>query len=149
MKTRLKEIEKRALAEIASSQADKNTLEALKTKYLGRKGELTELFKKIGEVSAEEKPEIGKLINFVKDRITGELDKRSGTVSGEEEDPGEKIDVTLPGVSSKPGHLHPITQTIRDVCNVFVSHGFRIVEGPEIETPVSYTHLTLPTNREV
>ncbi|MBI5144067.1 MAG: phenylalanine--tRNA ligase subunit alpha [Candidatus Omnitrophica bacterium] len=130
---KLKEIEQGALKEIESS-ADKDSLEKIRIKYLGRNGILTEIFKNIGKLPPEERPEIGKLINIVKGNVTKRLDEKlkSAAVLGEEKK--EKIDVTLPGISSRLGRVHPVTKTIYEICEIFISLGFRVVEGPEIET---------------
>ncbi len=133
MKDRIKVITEEALKEIGACRAGEDTVEALRVKYLGRKGIITELFKQIGSVPAEDKPEIGKLINILKESVTRSLDEKSLLVpSAEEKAP--PIDVTLPGESGHIGRIHPITRTIDEINSLFVSLGFRIVEGPEIET---------------
>jgi phenylalanyl-tRNA synthetase alpha chain len=133
MKDQIKQIEAEALAEIVTSADDRAYLEGLRTKYLGRKGVVTELFKKMAQLPPDEKPEVGVLVNALKDALTGALDKKlSGAVQAMEE--GEIVDVTLPGVTNPPGKAHPITQVIDEICGVFGSLGFKIVEGPEIET---------------
>lgn len=133
MREELKKIETEALAEISSSSTDKASLEVLRIKYLGRKGIVTELFKKMALLTAAEKPEVGVLINALKNTLTKTLDDKLASASQAEE-VKDRIDVTLPGVARKPGKIHPITQTINEICSVFVSLGFKIVEGPEIET---------------
>jgi len=133
MKDRIKEIEELALAEIAASAGERNNVEALRVKYLGRKGLLTELFKKISELSSDEKPEAGRLINLAKASVTKALDDKMSS-GAEVEEVKDSLDVTLPGISQRPGKVHPITKTIQEICSIFVSLGFRVVEGPEIET---------------
>jgi phenylalanyl-tRNA synthetase alpha chain len=133
MKDEIKQIEQEALNEIASSGNDKSALEALRIKYLGRKGIVAELFKKILELPIGEKPQAGSLLNLLKNTITKALDEKMFLSAGPEEEK-ERIDVTLPGIAGNPGHLHPITKTINEICRVFISIGFRVVEGPEIET---------------
>ncbi len=133
MKDQIKNIEKEALAEISASLGDKASLEELRIKYLGRKGIIAGLFKEMQKLPAIEKPEAGVLTNALKNTITKVLDERLLSASQIE---GEKaiVDVTLPGIAGSPGKIHPITQTIYQICDVFVSLGFKIVEGPEIET---------------
>jgi phenylalanyl-tRNA synthetase alpha chain len=87
----------------------------------------------MGSVSAEERPEIGGLINKLKERIVCLLDEKEALASTGEEI-GPSIDVTLPGVPRRIGKIHPIIRTIDDICSLFISLGFRVVEGPEIET---------------
>lgn len=134
MKDRIKAIEEEALKEIASSEGASDVLEGLRIKYLGRKGVVTELFKKMGEVPPEEKAATGALINSLKESITGSIDAKLASSVGAADDAKDRIDVTLPGTGPRPGSIHPITRTIDEICSLFVSLGFRVVEGPEIET---------------
>jgi phenylalanyl-tRNA synthetase alpha chain len=133
MKEQIKQIGQEALNEIASSGANKDSLEALRVKYLGRKGIVTGLFKKLAELPSADRPEIGGLINALKNDVTRALDEKL-FLTARDEDAKDHIDVTLPGVSRGPGRAHPIMQTIDQICDVFISLGFKIVEGPEIET---------------
>jgi len=134
MKEKLKEIEQTALAEIVSAKNGREEIENLRIKYLGRKGVITELFKKIALLSPAQKPEAGRLLNLLKDTVTKALDEKLDSVAGSEESSGEKTDVTLPGIPARLGRLHPITKTIAEICDIFISMGFMVVEGPEIET---------------
>ena len=133
MEEQLKQIEGQALKDIASAQDDKVSLEALRIRYLGRKGIVTELFKKMAELPPAEKPEMGVLINALKGTITKALDEKLGLAAQVEEEK-DRVDVTLPGISKKPGRIHPVTQAIDRICDIFISLGFKIVQGPEIET---------------
>ncbi len=133
MKDRIRVITEEANAEIAACQAGKDAVEALRIKYLGRKGIITELFKQIGSVPPADKPEVGKLLNILKEGVTRSLDEKSSMVSLAQEE-FACIDVTLPGASGHIGKIHPITKTIEEINALFVSLGFRVVEGPEIET---------------
>jgi phenylalanyl-tRNA synthetase alpha chain len=130
---RIKAIEEEALKEVASCAGGVEGLEALRIKYLGRKGVITELFKKMGGVSPADKAETGRLINVLKEKVAKALDEKTAA-SGAEEEAGDKIDITLPGIPARPGSIHPITKTINEICGLFISLGFRVVEGPEIET---------------
>ncbi len=134
MKDQIRQVQENALSEIAASSNEAAAIEAIRIKYLGRKGAVTELFKNMGSVPASEKPEMGQLLNALKNAVTDAIDEklRNSTAAGEET--LEKIDITLPGISRKQGHIHPITKTIYEICDMFVSIGFRVVEGPEIET---------------
>lgn len=143
MRQQIQDIEKEALREIdAAASGD---LQALRVKYLGRKGIITELFKKMGGVSPADRPEIGRLINVLKDTVTARLDSKVDSAAGSGVANTEKIDVTLPGITKKPGRIHPITKTIEEICDVFISIGFRVVEGPEIETEhYNFESLNIP-----
>ena len=132
MKDRIKELEQSAFSEVGAV-SDGEALEKLRIKYLGRKGLITELFKKMGEISSAEKGEIGKLINALKNDVTKALDEKASTVLATGVSNGEKTDVTLPGISKEPGTIHPVSRTIQEICDIFISLGFKVVEGPEIE----------------
>ena len=129
---KIKELEVNALAEIASA-LDADTLGKTRIKYLGRKGLITELFKSMAEVSAEEKAEMGRLINSLKENVTKALEDKASNFSGSISSKSEKIDITLPGITVQAGTIHPISKTIKDICDIFISLGFKVVEGPEIE----------------
>ena len=114
---------------------DSAVLENVRVKYLGRKGFVAGLFKEMGNLSAGERPQVGAGINRLKNEISASLDTRRDAVSLEKrKDAGEEIDITLPGIRNTAGHLHPLTQVMNEICEIFVSMGFEIVEGPEIET---------------
>ena len=143
MRQRIQDIEREAIGEIDAASGQE--IEALRVKYLGRKGIITELFKKMGEVSSEERPEIGRLINLLKETVSGRLDGKAGCSSGQSATHAESIDTTLPGMALSPGRIHPITKTIEEICEVFISLGFRVVEGPEIETEhYNFESLNIP-----
>ena len=133
MKDTLKAIQGEVLAAIAAA-GDAGALEAVRIKYLGRKGIITELFKKIGSVPADERPAVGVLINELKVSASMALDGKTAALASTAEEHRKKIDVTLPGAPRAIGRIHPITKTIGEICDLFVSLGFRVVEGPEIET---------------
>lgn len=132
MKEKIREIEESAVSEI-NIAGDGDAIEKLRIKYLGRKGLITELFKKMGEVPPEEKGEIGKLINSLKNNVAKALDDKAVSVSAVAGAKAEKIDITLPGIIKETGTVHPVSRTMREICNIFISLGFKIVEGPEIE----------------
>ena len=132
MREKIKEIENSAFAEIASS-VDSGSLEKLRVKYLGRKGLITELFKKMNEVASEDKGEVGKLINSLKNGVTRAFDEKASSLSSSGTVKREKVDITLPGITKEPGTIHPISRTIKEICGIFISLGFKVVEGPEIE----------------
>lgn len=131
---RIKEIERQALDEIESSKGNADLLELARIKYLGRKGIITELFKKIADVPSGERPEAGRLINVLKETVAQRLNEAIQSVTRAYDYKGEKVDITLPGISRSLGKVHPITKTVAEICEIFISLGFRVVEGPEIET---------------
>lgn len=128
----LTQLEIRARKEFASIK-DAETLETLKLKYLSRKGELAVLSSRLKEVSAAEKPEAGKIMNQVKKTIQELFDSQSET-SSKLTAASKGIDTTMPPTATVPGSLHPLTQVIEEICDIFSSLGFRVATGPEMET---------------
>ena len=132
MRDKIRDIEKNATEEIALA-ADADALEKARVKYLGRKGLITELFKGMSAVSPVDRAEVGKLINSLKEAASRAFDEKFAGLSSGRDSERQKIDITLPGITRETGHLHPISKTIEEICSVFISLGFKVVEGPEIE----------------
>ena len=134
MEKQLREIEKEALEAIEKAR-DSRALEELKIRFLGRKGQLTSILKSLGSLPKEQRPLVGKLSNEIKNRIERALKERlkglKNAATGPELIKG--FDPTLPGRRLPPGHLHPITQILDEVCQVFEKMGFSVAQGPEIE----------------
>ncbi|MFA5322429.1 MAG: phenylalanine--tRNA ligase subunit alpha [Smithella sp.] len=131
----LQNLEKDALAELSTAKTEDQFLN-IRTKYLGRKGLLTGLLRNIAQVSDNEKPLFGKLCNELKNSLNSKIDEALLEQANRNKENillKEKIDVTLPGNAVKYGHIHPVVQIRREICSVFSSFGFSIVEGPEIE----------------
>lgn len=129
----LKEIEKRAKEEILRAR-DKVNLRKIEKKYLGKEGEIRKFTKRLKEISQEERREVGKEINVLKESLKSLIGEKAREIGEKEEDRGPKIDITIPGKKIERGHLHPLTLTIREIEEIFHSMGFSIIEGPEIET---------------
>ncbi|MBU1084517.1 MAG: phenylalanine--tRNA ligase subunit alpha [Candidatus Omnitrophota bacterium] len=119
-------------AELASCRSEKE-IEAVKVKFAGRKGELTEILRSLSGLSAEQKKEAGKYANMLKLDISAKLDEAGKKVRNEAR-VDEIIDITLPGITRPAGTMHPLTKVLDKINNIFVSMGFSIAEGPEIET---------------
>ncbi len=139
MKEKLKEIKEQALESISEvvTTEDLEKLEKLRVKYLGRKGEITDVLKGMGKLPAEERPIMGQLANTVRDEIEtsievikAKLEEEAKTLRLE----SEAIDVTINTDKEKLGHRHPLLKTIDELEDLFISMGFTVVEGPEIET---------------
>ena len=109
---------------------DKDTLEAIRVKYLGRKGEINKLFKEIVDFSIEEKRRLGNEINQLKNELIHELDAR---LSIFEQKPEVKFEPLLPGKIAHIGHAHPIAQTFAQIISFFKGYSFTVEKGPEIE----------------
>lgn len=136
MKEQLEKIRQLAESELAECNAS-DALEALRVKYLGKKGELTAILKQMGGLSAEERPIIGQLANEVRRSIEDKLAARTAALKSKlaaKKLKEETIDVTLPGKVQSVGKLHPLTAVLNEVKEVFLGMGFEVVEGPEVET---------------
>ena len=124
-----------ATAEIEAA-ADLAALDAVRVRYLGKKGALTELLKQLGKVPADERPARGQAINGAKQQVQATLDARRAALDEAKlatQLAAETLDVTLPGRGQARGGLHPITQTLQRIERLFAQAGFAVVEGPEIE----------------
>ena len=136
MEEKINGIKERAASEIKASGST-GALEELRIKYLGKKGEITELVKTLKDLADEEKPRIGKLINELKNATEELIKSRSEELGNIEKSSRMRsgvIDVTLPERGIKHGRIHPITRTLEEVKNIFKGLGYSIVEGPDIET---------------
>jgi phenylalanyl-tRNA synthetase alpha chain len=133
MKHELAEVEKEALEAIQAT-SDMAEARAVKARYLGRKGLLTGLLRRVPSLPLAERPEMGRRANEVKERLERALE---AVVKALETAPGgplgEVLDVTLPGRPVAMGRVHPITQIARAICAIFQRLGFEIVEGPDVE----------------
>ncbi|NMB17721.1 MAG: phenylalanine--tRNA ligase subunit alpha [Firmicutes bacterium] len=112
-------------------------LEAIRVKYLGKKGEVTQLLRGMGKVPPEERPRLGKLVNEARDKLERALQEAGGKLASLEEQrrlEGERVDITLPGRRPPLGHKHPLTLVLDEIKHVFRGMGFDVVQGPEVET---------------
>lgn len=115
---------------------DVKALDDVRVQYLGKKGELTQLLKGLGKLSAEERPAAGALINEAKDALQLALDTRKSELEAAAltaKLASETLDVTLPGRRDELGGLHPVTKTMQRIEAFFGSIGYTVAEGPEIE----------------
>ena len=109
-------------------------LDQLKIKYMGRSGSVTNLLREISSVQKEDRPRFGADANKLKSEISDLLSRKIKEVQGGFNGKSiHNLDVTLPGRSPIIGTLHPTTQIVREICDIFVSLGFSVIEGPEIE----------------
>ena len=110
--------------------------QAIRTRYLGRKGLLTGLLRNIANVAPEDRPRFGKECNEVKEELSARIDELLTGLASSKKDEAllrERIDVTLPGRGIRHGRLHPVTQVRDEICRIFAGLGFSVVEGPEVE----------------
>ena len=135
MKEQIEKIRQSALEEIKNAN-DEKVLNDARVKYLGKKGELTLILRGMGGLSPEERPVIGSLVNEVRDEIENlieEREKEFKTAEIKRKLEHEKIDVTMPGKKINLGSVHPITQIIKDMEEIFIGMGYEIADGPEVE----------------
>jgi len=149
MKEKLQEIMKLAEAQLQSADSIK-ALEDLRVAFLGKKGELTQILKGMGGLSAEERPIVGQLANEAREFIEGKLDEAKGALSSkarEQQLKTETIDVTMPGNVRELGHKHPMTNVIDEIKRIFIGMGYEIAEGPDVETDYyNFEALNIPAN---
>ncbi|MDD4648570.1 MAG: phenylalanine--tRNA ligase subunit alpha [Desulfoplanes sp.] len=137
----VRELEK-ALGQASSLEA----LEELRVRFLGRKGKLARIMPLVGSVPSEDRPEVGKAANRVKTGMIEVWDAKKAEL----EHAGERqslvgFDPTIPGRTPDRGSLHPITLVMNDICKTFVSLGFEVVSGPEVENDFyNFEALNLP-----
>jgi phenylalanyl-tRNA synthetase alpha chain len=127
---------KKTFAEDLSSAQTLAELQQLKVKYLGKKGTLTSKLRALSTIPAEERPAYGKLINDLKVFIEAGIEARESALKRAEQDKKfvlEALDVTLPGKYTAPGGVHPLSQVLKQITDVFVSMGFDVEVGPEVE----------------
>ncbi|MEK7734707.1 MAG: phenylalanine--tRNA ligase subunit alpha [Pseudomonadota bacterium] len=126
------------------------SLEDLRVRYLGKKGVVTEQLKLLGTLPPEERPAFGKRVNDVKEALALAIGSRRDQLERDGLDArlqGETIDVTLPGRGAGMGGLHPITRTLERLEAIFVSMGFSLADGPEIEDDYhNFEALNIPAN---
>lgn len=137
------------LQELSSAAATAD-LQQLRIKYTGKKGIITARLKTLAAIPPEERPAYGKIINEIKIFIEAELDRRESFFKGQEVNErlsSEAIDITLPGKFTPSGRVHPISATLKQINDIFISMGFDIEVGPEVETDYyNFEALNMPKN---
>ena len=152
MKEQLEAIRKGALEAIAGTKAAAE-LDALRVKYLGKKGELTAVLKLMGSLSAEERPVMGQMANEVRAAVEKAVEAQSAILEKaalETKLKAETLDVTIPGKEVALGHKHPMYTVLDEIKQVFLDMGFEIMDGPEIElSNYDFDRLNIPENHTV
>lgn len=147
MSARLEKLTSEALGELSGASSMDAVLQ-LKTRYLGRKGEVASLLKELGSLSPEERKKAGEAINAVKARLEEAFDARVASLEAAgraDRLQRERIDVTLPGRTMRPGRMHPVTQVMEEIEEIFSGLGFDVAEGPEVELDYyNFEALNLP-----
>ena len=149
MREMLEKIRNQALDSIRDAKQS-DDLEAIRVKYLGKKGELTQILRGMGKLSPEERPVMGQLANKVRGDIESELSSKVREIEEmalAKRLREESIDVTLPGKRPSLGGLHPLTTVLNLITDVFLGMGFNVAEGPEVELDYyNFEALNIPRN---
>lgn len=133
---------------IIQKAATLQEMDEIRVKYLGKKGEFTEISKSMRDLSPEERPAFGQMVNDVKTVITTLIEEKTTEIKNKvkkEQLESETLDISLPGREVSTGGLHPITETMNFLKNIFVEMGFDVAEGPEVEfTSYNFDELNIP-----
>ena len=144
MEKKISEIKQGFSREAAGVQNERD-FEALRVKYLGRKGLVPELYKLIGTVPPQDRPQVGKQINELRALVEERLNQLKQKFAHRKVE--RRLDVTLPGRRPPIGRKHPLTQTLEDIKRFFVGLGFSVADGPEVETDYyNFEALNIPKN---
>ncbi len=135
MKEQLERLRASALAEITES-SDLSALEAVRVKFLGKKGEITGILKQMGKLTPEERPVMGQLANAVRQAVEEAVENAADALKEKQKAlrlESETLDVTMPGTPAEIGHRHPLSIVLDEVKDIFIGMGFQIADGPEVE----------------
>ena len=135
MQEKLLAIKEAAFNEISAAE-NSGTLEEIRVKYLGKKGELTTILRGMGSLTPEERPIVGKLVNEAKSEVEQKLEEVGTAIKTKEKNAklaSEIIDISLPGKKNVIGKRHPLDLTLERMKEIFISMGFSIEDGPEVE----------------
>ncbi len=136
MKEKLEALRQKAFGELEKLNSPKE-LEELRVRLLGKKGELTELLRGMGALPAEERPKMGQLVNQLRSSLEEAMTERETALRDAVRQArlqAETLDVTMPGAATPEGGLHPLSSVLDRLIDIFVSMGFDVVDGPEVET---------------
>ncbi len=149
MKDKLQEIRQKAIEQISAAE-DVNVLNDVRVAILGKKGELTSVLKSMKDVSPEDRPKVGQLVNDARADIEAKLAEAKARMEAAELEmrlKHETIDVTLPAKRDRIGHSHPNTSVLEEVEDIFTGMGYEVVEGPEVEYDYyNFEALNIPAN---
>ena len=146
MQEQLESVRKSFLTDLESFPDNSTGLQDLKTKYLGRKGQVASLFTHLGKVDNADRPKFGQLLNLLKNELQSLYDKKELSISAKDASSNRPyIDITLPGRSPSNGSIHILEQTLLEIKEIFKSIGFNIAYGPEVDDDYhNFTALNVP-----
>lgn len=149
MQEKLQAIEIKALEELKLA-TDSTAVEAIRVKYLGKKGELTAILRGMKDLTKEERPLVGKIANEVRENIENALETLGSEIKNKEKNEklnSEVIDISMPGRKNLIGKKHPLELTLDHMKEIFISMGFSVEEGPEVEKDYyNFEALNIPKN---
>ena len=134
------------LAEIDLFPDDPGEIDVIRSKYLGRKGQVAHLFTLLGKASQEERPQLGQRLNDLKIEITHLFDEKVNlTMESKKNSEDLNLDLSLPGRQTRIGSLHILEQTLTEIKDIYTSIGFHIAYGPEVDDDYhNFTALNIP-----
>ena len=135
MKEKLEALRAEARAQLENCNTAAE-LEALRVRYLGKKGELTALLRGMGALAPEERPKMGALVNEARAEIEAAMEEKVAALEKAELErrlQEEQLDVTVPGIAAPMGKKHPLSQVLDEIKDIFLGMGFQIATGPEVE----------------
>ena len=148
MEEKIEELKREAAEAVKKAAKNLNDLNEIRVKYLGKKGEITGLLRGLGQLSKEDRPRIGQIVNEARQQLEALIADKNEELKTKELESrlaSERIDVTLPGRQAPLGHLHPLTLTLNRIKDIFMTMGFSVEEGPEIERDYfNFEALNLP-----
>lgn len=149
MQEQLMSIKENAFNELKDA-VNSAKLEEIRVKYLGKKGELTTILRSMGGLSKEERPVVGKLVNEVKKEVEDKIEEMLTSIKEKEKNAklaSEVIDISMPGKKNVIGKRHPLDLTLESMKDIFISMGFTVEEGPEVELDYyNFEALNIPKN---
>ena len=149
MQEKLMEIKENALKSLEEANST-SSLDEVRVKYLGKKGELTTILRSMGGLSKEERPIVGKLVNEIKAELEAKIEEVAKAIKEKEREAklaSEVIDISLPGRKKVIGKRHPLELTLKSMEDIFISMGFTVEEGPEVELDYyNFEALNIPKN---
>ena len=148
MENKIEQLKLAAQDAIKTAATNLKELDNVRVKFLGKKGELTNLLRGMSQLTADDRPRIGKIVNEARAEIEKLLAEKNSELKSKElknKLVSEKIDVTLSGRKIHMGHLHPLTLTLNRIKEIFINMGYSVEEGPEVETDYfNFEALNLP-----
>ncbi|MDO8756730.1 MAG: phenylalanine--tRNA ligase subunit alpha, partial [Elusimicrobiota bacterium] len=139
-----------ALRDAGVENADLQALEEVRVRFMGRKGELTELLKSLKDLSIDDKRELGPKAQGLKATFDAAIDARKAALENEGDMAAlaaDAIDLTLPSLRAPRGRLHPLTTTLHEIARIFQLMGYSWAEGPHVEDERhNFTALNIPEN---